>query len=81
MNTHCSFSYAHLCQYTVQNFASDTKLGGMADTPEGCAAIHQDLDGQGSCAERNLLRFNNGKRRVLHLERNNCMQQYRLGLT
>ncbi|TRZ25750.1 hypothetical protein HGM15179_001336 [Zosterops borbonicus] len=25
-------------------FAGDTKLGGVADTPEGCAAIHQDPD-------------------------------------
>ena len=28
--------------------------------------------------ERNFLRFNKGKYRVLHLERNNHMRQYRL---
>ena len=24
---------------------NDTELGGVADTPEGCAAIQQDMDG------------------------------------
>ena len=65
-------------QCSLSKSADDTKLGGVADTPEGCAAIHQDLDRVEGWAERNLREFHKGKHTVLHLGRNNCMYQYRL---
>ncbi|PKU39371.1 rna-directed dna polymerase from mobile element jockey-like [Limosa lapponica baueri] len=61
-------------------FADDTKLGGMSDTPEGCVVIQRDLDKLKTWVERNLMKFNKGKCRVLRLGRNKPMYQYSLGV-
>jgi len=67
-------------KYSAQ-FADDTKMGGVVDTPEGCAAIQHDLDRLECWAERNLMKFSKGKSRVLQPGRNKSMHQYRLGAT
>jgi len=64
---------------TLIKSADDTNLGAVADIPEGCAVIQWDLDRWKSRAERNLMRLNRSKFRVLHLGRNDRMHQYRLG--
>ncbi|KAF4788836.1 hypothetical protein TURU_156456 [Turdus rufiventris] len=51
----------------------------MADTSEGSAAIQWDFDRLKSWVERNLMWFNKGKCRVLHLGKNNPKYQHSLG--
>mgnify|MGYP001857012175 CR=1 FL=1 len=46
---------------TFSRFADDTKLGGLADTLEGCATIQQVLDRLESWVERNPMRFNKSR--------------------
>jgi len=58
----------------LSKFSEATKLGGAADTLEGCAAVQRDLDRLESWEETNLMKSKKGKCRVLHLGRNNPMQ-------
>ena len=63
----------------VSKFADDTKLGGVADMPEGCAAIQRDLDRMKNWVGRNVMKCNKGKCKVLHLSKNNPRHRYKLG--
>jgi len=50
-----------------------TKQGGVADTLEGCAAIQRDLNRLEKWADKNLMKCNEGKCKILLLRRNNPM--------
>ena len=64
---------------TFGKFTDNAKLRGVADRLKKLCC-HAERPGQAeSWAERNLMRFNKSKCRVLHLGRNNHMHQYRLG--
>lgn len=57
-------------------FAGSTKLGGMVDKPEHCATIQRDLNRLKKWATSNLIKFNKGKWKVLHLGRNKLRHLY-----
>lgn len=56
----------------------DTKLEGEFDTPDGCPVIQRYLDRLGKWANMNVMKFNEGKGKVLHLGRNKPVHQYML---
>ncbi|GAB0180571.1 mitochondrial enolase superfamily member 1 [Grus japonensis] len=64
-----------VAECSLSKFSGDTKLGGVADRPEGCAAMQRDLDRLEKWADRNLVKFNNEKCKVLSLLRNNPSHQ------
>lgn len=49
----------------LTKFADGTKLRGVADTQEGCAAIQGDLNRQEKWAEQNLMQLNKEQCRLL----------------
>jgi len=61
-----------------REFVNDRKIG-VADTPAGCSAAQKELGRLENWAERNLMKFNKGKPKVLPMVRNNPTDQYRLG--
>lgn len=48
-------------EFTRSKVTDETKLGGVADAPDGCATIQRDLDCLEKWVNRNLMNFNKGK--------------------
>lgn len=48
-------------ELSLSKFADNTKLGELADTSKGCAAIQKGLERLESWVERSLMRFNRNK--------------------
>lgn len=59
--------------------ADDIKLGQVADTLKGQAAVQKGLDRQEKWADRNFMTFSNGKCKVVQLERHNSRHHYMMG--
>uniref|UniRef100_A0A803TCZ3 Reverse transcriptase domain-containing protein n=1 Tax=Anolis carolinensis TaxID=28377 RepID=A0A803TCZ3_ANOCA len=64
---------------TIIKFADDTKLGGIANTPEDRSRIQNDLDRLERWAKTNKMKFNRDKCKILHFGRKNGNQRYRMG--
>ncbi|GAB0196661.1 mitochondrial enolase superfamily member 1 [Grus japonensis] len=66
---------------TLMKSADGTKLSGQVDTSEGRATLQEDLDRLEEWANKNLMKFNKDKCKVLCLGKHNPGVQHRLGST
>lgn len=66
-------------EYTLTMFADDAKLREAVDITEGKTAVHRDVESPEEWANRNFMKFNKDKCKVLDPGRKNPLQGYRLG--
>lgn len=66
-------------EHTLTKSAGNTKVGGVADTPKGCPAIHKDLTRLEKWLNRIFIRSDKMECEVLQLGKNNPRNQYLLG--
>ncbi|KAK4832739.1 hypothetical protein QYF61_025228 [Mycteria americana] len=59
--------------------SSPTRVGGVADRPDGCATTRRVTDRLENWANTNLVKFSKGKCKALPLGRNNPRHRHRLG--
>lgn len=64
---------------TLMKCANDTKLSGEVDTWEGRTTLQENLDRPEEWTNKNLMKFNKDKCKVLHLWKHNPGVQHRLG--
>lgn len=63
----------------LSKFAQDTNVGGVVDAAESTATIQREISRLEKWADRNIMKLNKGKYKVLGLKRNNSIHQYILG--
>lgn len=66
---------------TLSNFSDDTKVGEVTDSPGGHDASQRDLNRLERWANKNFMKFNTDKCRVLHFGWNNPRHHYMLRST
>lgn len=64
---------------TLSQFADDTNWEEWLTHPEGCVAIQRGFSRLEKCADGNIIKFNKGKCKFLHLGRSSPRHQYLLG--
>lgn len=66
---------------TLTEFANYTKLSGEVDTSEGGVTLQKDQEGLEDWSNKNHMKSDKDKHKVLHLVKHNPQVQHKLGST